>query len=177
MEEKEVKQKKKHPLWLVIIVRALEIFFGLLIMAVLIVFIAVGAFSYNMKGNIRVSVNGEIVEPQNIVCYRGSGDRETQKTKLHWKEEYYFIKAKADSYDGYNFEFDVDTEDGTKHFHFRVFKTHNGSPTVNFDYELKLNVEEDEWVAYVSLGDEYGNGPEERIFLKDDPNAFISIGP
>lgn len=176
MEEKKEKQKKKHPLWLVIIVRALEILFGLLIMAVLIVFIAVGAFSYNMKGSIRVSVNGEIVEPQNIVCYRGSGDRETQKTKLHWKEEYYFIKAKADSYDGYNFEFDVDTEDGTKHFHFRVFKTHNGSPTVNFDYELKLCMEDGEWVAYVSLGDEYGTKPE-RILLKDDPEAFISIGP
>ncbi len=177
MEEKEEKQKKKYPLWVVIIVRALEILFGLLIMAVLIVFIAVGAFSYNMKGNIRVSVNGEIVEAKNIVCYRGSGDREIQKTKLHWKEEYYFIKVKADPYDGYNFEFDVDTEDVTKHFHFRVFKTHNGSPTVNFDYELKLCMEDGEWVAYVSLEDEYGNGPEERILLKDDPNAFISIGP
>lgn len=172
----EEKQKKKYPLWLVIIVRGLEIVFGLLIIAVLTVFIAVGVFSYNMKGSIRVSVNGEIVEPQNIVCYRGLHDRESQKTKLHWKEEYYFIKVKADSYDGYNFEFDVDTDGGMKHFHFRVLKTHNGSPTVNFDYELKLCMEDGEWVAYVSLGDEYGTQPE-RILLKDQPNAFISIGP
>lgn len=175
MEEEQ--KKKKYPRWLVLIVRLFEIIFGLLIIAVVVVCIAIGAFSYNMKGNIRVSVNGEIVEPQNIVCYRGLHDGETQKTKLHWKEEYYFIKVKADPYDGYNFEFDVDTEDGTKHFHFQVIKTHNGSPTEIFDYELKLNKEAGEWVAYVSLDDEYGNGPEEKILLKDDPNAFISIGP
>ena len=172
----EEKQKKKYPLWLVLIVRFIEISFGLLAIAIVVVLIAEGAFSYNMKGDIRVSVNGEVVEPQNIVCYRGSQDKSVQKMKIYWKEEYYYIKAKADPYDGYNFEFDVETNDGTKSFKFMVFKSHNGTPTEVFDYELKLNYENGEWVAYVSLGDEYGTKPE-RILLKDDPNAYISIGP
>ena len=177
MEEKEEKQKKKYPLWVIVTIRLFEIFLVLFFLAVLLICIAGGGFSYNIKGNIRVMINGEVVKPENINCYRASGDKEPQKMKLKWNEDYYAVRVKAIPYDRYYIEYDVPTEEGIKHFKFSVFKAHNGLPVEWFDYELKLNMEDGEWVAYVSLGDEYGNGPEEQILLKDNPEAFISIGP
>ncbi len=176
MEEKEVKQKKKHPLWVILTIRLFEIFLVLFFIAVLLICIDVGGFSYNIKGNIRVMINGEVVKPENINCYRASGDKESQKMKLKWNEDYYAVRVKAIPYDNYYIEYDVPTEAGVKHFKFSVFKAHNGLPVEWFDYDLKLCMEDNEWVAYVSLGDEYGTKTE-RILLKDDPEAFILIGP
>lgn len=179
--EKEIKfmekQKKKISLWN-IIVRFFKIVLVIcaILMAYLFIFSSSPAYvGYCVEGNITVKVNGENVIPDNIVCYLAGSDREYQKTKIKYYDEHLFIKAKASKYGNYFFEFDVDTEDGSKTLVFAVFKTHAGGPTEKFNYDLELNKEEGEWVAYVSLGDTYVK--EERILLSDDPDAFIETGP
>lgn len=175
MEDEQ--KKKKYPAWLVLIIRLFEIVIAAVLIVIVVTIIAIGVFSYNLKGDIRVSINGEIVEPENIVCYRASDESSDQKLKTHWKEEYYFVKAKAVPKDRYFFEFDVDTIDGQKHFIFSVFKSKDGVHEEKFDYELNLNIEDGKWVAYVSLSYKDGNNSEVRILLEDDPNAYVLIGP
>lgn len=171
----EEKKNKKYPLWVVVIIRFFEVMFAIGLILLLLVLWCDGWFSYNVKGNI--TVNGEVVIPENIVCYAGKHEPEYQKTKIKYGDDYVYIKAKAFPYANYYFEFDVETEDGPKRFMFAVFKTHDAGPCKVFDYELNLCKEDDEWVAYVSLGNEYGAGEEERMSLKYDPNAFIQTGP
>lgn len=170
MEEEH--KKRKFPAWLFLIIRLFEIIIVLFAILFIAMLIHAGYFSYSLTGNIRVTVNGELVEPTNIVCHKSNGDKEEEKLKLHWKEEYYYVKAKATAKDMYKFEFDIETVDGTKHFKFGVFKEQSGLHNTDFNYSLRLNKEDGEWVAYVSFG-----GDEERILLKDDPNAYTYVWP
>lgn len=129
----------------------------------------------NVTGTIQVTVNGNYVMPENITCTDGT-DR-IEQVRVNKKENYIIVKCKAFHYNGYRFDYDVETEDGTKSFQFMVFKCHHGGPVEEFCYQMELNKENDEWIADVSLLDENGMGKVNKILLKEDSTAFIQLGP
>lgn len=75
----------------------------------------------NLTGTLDVTVNGKEAVSYNITCVTDT-DKEEHLT-LKKKEGGMKIKASAVGYNGYIFEYDVDTEEGVKHFCFNVFKT------------------------------------------------------
>ncbi|MCM1497715.1 MAG: hypothetical protein NC124_04540 [Clostridium sp.] len=129
----------------------------------------------NLTGTITVTVNGQPVMPYHITCAAG-GDRE-EKLTIRNGEDSTRVRCTAAAYHGYVFDYEVDTEDGTKHFQFMVMKTHDFGPRVNFVYQMNLNKEEEEWIAYVLLDNEGAKGEVYRILLREDETAYIQMGP
>lgn len=128
-----------------------------------------------LKGTIRVTVNGESVIPTNIICTNENG--EVEKGKVIQKDDIVKVKNRAFLYNRYKLEFDVDTEDGVKHIIFYVFKSHNGGPVVEFQYQISLKMKDNEWVAEVLLVRKDDMGQVQRISLNDDENAIVQLGP
>lgn len=127
---------------------------------------------YNIEGVISVKINGEIVIPENIICYGGSEHNpQYQDIKLEEYDDYVSLKLTAASYNNYHFEFDVNTSGGKKHFRFDVFKAYNGGPVRKFEYEL--SEADGKW--NVSLVDLYGGKIQKETYSEFD--TFIETGP
>lgn len=88
----------------------------------------------NLTGTLNVTVNGQKAVPYNITCVTDTNKEEHLTLKK--KESGMKVKAAAVGYNGYIFEYDVDTEEGTKHFCFMVLKTHNFGPRIDFAYQM-----------------------------------------
>ena len=80
-------------------------------------------------------------------------------------------------YDGYLFEYDLDTGDEVQHLKFLVMKTHQGGPAMRFIYTVDLEDEDGEWIANVRLMDEDGVGNSYVIQLEEDEYAYVQLGP
>lgn len=129
----------------------------------------------NLTGTLDVTVNGQEAVPYNITCITDT-DKEEHLT-LKKKESGMKIKASAVGYNGYIFEYDVDTEEEVKHFCFMVLKTHNFGPRIDFAYQMKLDKEDNEWIAKVWLDDKGTEGKVYTIPLSEDETAYVQMGP
>lgn len=128
-----------------------------------------------LKGTMSVTVNDETVIPQNVTCTYGNG--ETVDLQTVSTEDGLRLKARAFPYDGYTVSYDVETEEGIKHFTFMVMKTHNGGPVRQFAYQMDLEQKEGEWVAEVLLVEPRAEGKVQIIPLSEDETAYVQLGP
>lgn len=127
----------------------------------------------NLCGTMRVEVNGQSVVPKNITCIRGVDDAE--KLKIKTKKDVTRIKCSAHLYHDYSFEYDVETDDGIKHFRFMVLKMYEFGPRKEFVYQMRLNKEDGEWIAQVWLDDKDAFGMVHTIPLQEDETAYVKL--
>lgn len=129
----------------------------------------------NVIGTMEVTVNGTPVIPANITC--GDGAEWTEQVRITEKENHIKVKCRAFNYNGYIFDYDVETEDGTKHFQFMIFKPYYGAPAAEFHYSMSLNKKSGQWIADVSLLDKDGTGETKTILLDEDSTAYVRLEP
>lgn len=129
----------------------------------------------NITGTMEITVNGISVIPSGITCDDGADG--TEKVTIKERENAIYVKCRAFNYNAYFFDYDVETEDGTKHFQFMIFKPHYGGPVAEFGYSMNLNKINDRWIAEVSLLDKNGDGETRTISLNEDSTAFVRLEP
>ena len=137
--------------------------------------LAFANYTNYLQGTIKVEINGEQAKIYNVACI-GENDGQEEKLIVKEQEKGVLVKCKALPYDAYTFYYDVETEDGVKHFSFRIVKTHTGGPIERFQYEMKLRKEE-EWVAQVLLVEKDAEGEIKKIPLSEDETAYVQLGP
>lgn len=120
-----------------------------------------------------VRVDGEDVKPSNVTCKNEKG--EDEKLWISNKDRGIQVKNQAFLYNMYQYEFDVDTPEGVKHFTFHAFKPRTGGPKSKFAYEVSIRKRDGVWVAeilYVNAGAE---GKVQQIPLEEVEDTMLRL--
>lgn len=128
-----------------------------------------------LQGTMQTMVNEEVIIPQNVTCTYGSG--ETVDLQVVSTGEGLEVETRAFPYDGYTFEYDIETAEGVRHLKFMVMKTHNGGPRINFRYRINLYEQDGIWYAEVWLLEKDTIGKSQVISLEEDDTAYVQLGP
>lgn len=155
-----------------------------IIVAVLIVFVVVLLIPFSrfyigpkLTVEMSIEVNGVETVPYNIVCTSGAG--ETKKIRTVNKEGEVVLYIDAFKHNMYTISYDVDTEDGVKHFSYGIVKTHQGGPRDSFWYYVDLDKDKEtgEWEARIWLDRKNAETCAHTILLSEDESAYVQYGP
>lgn len=128
-----------------------------------------------LRGTITTTVNGETVIPQNVTCTQGID--KTVDLQIGSTKEGLEVKTRAFLYDGYTFEYDIETEEGIRHLKFMVMKTHNGGPRMDFRYRINIYTIDGKYYAEVGVFEKNMIGESQVISLDEDDTAYVQLGP
>ena len=150
---------------------------AVLIVCVVLLLLPVSRFYIGPKLTVEMSieVNGAEMVPYNIVCVNGAG--ETEKIRTVNKDGEVVLYIGAFKHDMYTISYDVDTEDGVKHFSYGIMKTHQGGPRDGFWYNVSLDKKDEGWLARIWLGRENEEAKAEEFILIGDEDCYVKIGP